>query len=359
MRSASAVTVTSWPWYLRWHTSRGFLSFFLGDFLVASTNYSTQTLWGRRRRASVVEGGLIRRGWLRWRSGRNSRQSVGPPADRHPRRLPEVHVDCRPVHPAAARGDCQTDQRRVCAISGFRSSSSLRPRRSKGALPPLDSGWKHPAGHPVYLPCFSRDRKTQRLAPCPAPALPLLQMLDTQYRMHPRIREFPSLHFYGGNLKDGPDMAAATARPWHACPAFQPLTFYDVRSKVRCCSWPGRIGREALAGRGAAPAGRTGKARTPPALPAAWRPLARRVWVPALRCKSLAPPPSTGRNQPLSPPRRSRCRPAAPRWSTRARRRWCCRCTASWCTATPTCAQARRWGSSRPTRRRCGGRELI
>ncbi len=57
-------------------------------------------------------------------------------------------------------------------------------------------------------------------------------MLDTQYRMHPRIREFPSLHFYGGSLKDGPDMDTVTARPWHACPAFQPLTFYDVPGKV-------------------------------------------------------------------------------------------------------------------------------
>lgn len=34
----------------------------------------------------------------------------------------------------------------------------------------------------------------------PHPTLP-------QYRMHPDIREFPSLNFYGGNLKDGPNVA--------------------------------------------------------------------------------------------------------------------------------------------------------
>ena len=47
---------------------------------------------------------------------------------------------------------------------------------------------------------------------------------DPQYRMHPTIREFPSLNFYGGGLQDGPGVAAATQRPWHACPAFKPST---------------------------------------------------------------------------------------------------------------------------------------
>lgn len=56
-----------------------------------------------------------------------------------------------------------------------------------------------------------------------------VHMLDTQYRMHPIIREFPSTNFYGGNLKDGPDMATVTQRPWHSSPAFQPLVFIDVK----------------------------------------------------------------------------------------------------------------------------------
>lgn len=53
-----------------------------------------------------------------------------------------------------------------------------------------------------------------------------------QYRMHPSIREFPSTNFYGGNLKDGPNVAADTQRPWHSSPAFQPLVFIDVKGTV-------------------------------------------------------------------------------------------------------------------------------
>ena len=52
--------------------------------------------------------------------------------------------------------------------------------------------------------------------------------LDTQYRMHPAIRRFPSDAFYAGALRDGDEIAAATRRPWHALPAFGPLVFYDV-----------------------------------------------------------------------------------------------------------------------------------
>ena len=50
--------------------------------------------------------------------------------------------------------------------------------------------------------------------------------------MHPAIREFPSLNFYGGGLRDGPGVAQDTRRPWHACPAFQPLVFIDVKGTV-------------------------------------------------------------------------------------------------------------------------------
>lgn len=43
-----------------------------------------------------------------------------------------------------------------------------------------------------------------------------VNVLDTQYRMHPDISAFPSLTFYSGNLKDGPGVAENTARAWHA-----------------------------------------------------------------------------------------------------------------------------------------------
>ena len=42
-----------------------------------------------------------------------------------------------------------------------------------------------------------------------------LQMLDTQYRMHPDICEFPSLQFYNGNIKTGCGVLAQTTKKWH------------------------------------------------------------------------------------------------------------------------------------------------
>jgi len=46
--------------------------------------------------------------------------------------------------------------------------------------------------------------------------------------MHPAIAAFPRAAFYGGRLVDGPGVAEATARPWHAHPVFGPLAFFDV-----------------------------------------------------------------------------------------------------------------------------------
>ena len=43
-----------------------------------------------------------------------------------------------------------------------------------------------------------------------------VQVLDTQYRMHPDICRFPSNQFYGGGVKTGEGVAEATTRPWHA-----------------------------------------------------------------------------------------------------------------------------------------------
>ncbi|CAI5466534.1 unnamed protein product [Closterium sp. Yama58-4] len=53
-------------------------------------------------------------------------------------------------------------------------------------------------------------------------------MLNTQYRMHPMIRQFPSHEFYGGALRDAPQMAQNTARPWHAERVFGPFFFFDL-----------------------------------------------------------------------------------------------------------------------------------
>ena len=56
-----------------------------------------------------------------------------------------------------------------------------------------------------------------------------VHLLDTQYRMHPEISSFPSSTFYDGKLLDGPDMAALTAKPWHADPLLGPFRFFDVQ----------------------------------------------------------------------------------------------------------------------------------
>ena len=46
-----------------------------------------------------------------------------------------------------------------------------------------------------------------------------VHLLDTQYRMHPRISAFPRQHFYGSLLKDGPNVRGPRySRPWHAVP---------------------------------------------------------------------------------------------------------------------------------------------
>lgn len=55
-----------------------------------------------------------------------------------------------------------------------------------------------------------------------------VQMLKTQYRMHPQIREFPSKEFYGEALEDGTDVEVQTKRPWHAHRCFGPFAFFDI-----------------------------------------------------------------------------------------------------------------------------------
>ncbi len=45
-----------------------------------------------------------------------------------------------------------------------------------------------------------------------------VQMLDTQYRMHPRIAEFPAATFYAGKLLNGDNVEDRTSRDWHEHP---------------------------------------------------------------------------------------------------------------------------------------------
>lgn len=55
-----------------------------------------------------------------------------------------------------------------------------------------------------------------------------VQVLKTQYRMHPEIRSFPSREFYDEALEDGPDVMDQTKRSWHEYRCFGPFTFFDI-----------------------------------------------------------------------------------------------------------------------------------
>ncbi|KAM7499180.1 hypothetical protein LguiA_023594 [Lonicera macranthoides] len=55
-----------------------------------------------------------------------------------------------------------------------------------------------------------------------------VQMLKTQYRMHPEIRNFPSRQFYEDALEDGPDVEDQTKRSWHKYRCFGPFCFFDL-----------------------------------------------------------------------------------------------------------------------------------
>ncbi|KAK1384450.1 putative helicase MAGATAMA 3 [Heracleum sosnowskyi] len=55
-----------------------------------------------------------------------------------------------------------------------------------------------------------------------------VQMLKTQYRMHPEIRSFPSKEFYKEALEDGPSVGIETTRTWHRYSCFGPFCFFDL-----------------------------------------------------------------------------------------------------------------------------------
>lgn len=63
-----------------------------------------------------------------------------------------------------------------------------------------------------------------------------VHLLDTQYRMHPQISKFPRNIFYGGYLKDGPNVRSPSygnpllERVRMKLPSFHPFTVFDLDS---------------------------------------------------------------------------------------------------------------------------------
>ncbi|CAG8564883.1 11172_t:CDS:2, partial [Diversispora eburnea] len=53
-------------------------------------------------------------------------------------------------------------------------------------------------------------------------------LLDTQYRMHPLISEFPRSHFYNNLLKDSQEILTDSFRQWHSNILFPPYRFYNI-----------------------------------------------------------------------------------------------------------------------------------
>lgn len=65
-----------------------------------------------------------------------------------------------------------------------------------------------------------------------------VSMLDTQFRMHPAISQFPSLEFYDGKLKDAEGLSAQLTRPWHKLSsALGPYKFFEIDGRQE------RVGR--------------------------------------------------------------------------------------------------------------------
>lgn len=65
----------------------------------------------------------------------------------------------------------------------------------------------------------------QRFQSCQYPST----MLHVQYRMHPEIRLFPSLHFYDNLLQDGPNVKESSyTLPIHSDERFGVYKFYDL-----------------------------------------------------------------------------------------------------------------------------------
>ena len=67
-----------------------------------------------------------------------------------------------------------------------------------------------------------------------------VKLLTVQYRMHPDISSFPSVHYYQSRLVNGPNMAVETARPWHRIGALGPYRFFDIAGSEDCTSQSGK-----------------------------------------------------------------------------------------------------------------------
>lgn len=91
-------------------------------------------------------------------------------------------------------------------------------------------------GDPCQLPATVLSQAAQslryerslfeRLQKCGFPVV----MLDTQYRMHPAIRCFPSNHFYQGKLQDSPSIQSREPAPYSDQIETGPCVFWDVRA---------------------------------------------------------------------------------------------------------------------------------
>lgn len=55
-----------------------------------------------------------------------------------------------------------------------------------------------------------------------------IYLLNTQYRMHPEISQFPSREFYKSKLLDGDGMAQINERPWHQMENYGPYKFFQI-----------------------------------------------------------------------------------------------------------------------------------
>ena len=104
------------------------------------------------------------------------------------------------------------------------------------ALQPLTAGAKSVVlvGDPQQLPATILSEAARAVAMerslferlqaegCP------VALLSVQYRMHPEIRSFPSLHFYQGKLEDAAEVKALPPEPYHSEKYLGPYHVFDV-----------------------------------------------------------------------------------------------------------------------------------